>query len=77
MAEGFEGKYFSSGCEQHFAHIFAADAKAASGDACYDLIFLVAWWCPGQSKRLLGRGFTRELAGLGIELGEEFGGGFD
>jgi hypothetical protein len=39
LVEGLESKYFSTSGEEESLHVFAANAEAASGDACYDFKF--------------------------------------
>lgn len=49
-AEGLEGEDFTSGCEEHFLHVFATNAKAAAGDARDDLVFLLPRRCPHEAE---------------------------
>lgn len=48
--EGLEGENLPSGCEEHLLHVFATNAKAATGDAGDDLVFLLARRCPHEAE---------------------------
>jgi hypothetical protein len=71
-AEGLEGKNLPSCGEKHLLHVFATNAKAAAGDASYDLVFLLPRRCTHEaelSQMLDARHFVAGGAVVFRELG--------
>ena len=68
--QGLRGKDFSSGCEDHFLHIFPADPETTAADTRDDLVFWIVLGTAGKAQFAEMLNARHLIAGRAVILGD-------